>query len=92
MKLDIIAGKLEAFGFLTKTIDGHNYNELLDALMVDRTNLPGKPLVIIANTIKGKGIPFLEHKEGWHGRKPTADELSVILKQLDMTANELEEF
>ena len=92
MKLDKIAGKLEAFGFITKTIDGHNYNELLGALKVDRTNLPDKPMVIIANTVKGKGIPFLEHKEGWHGRKPTADELSVLLKQLNMTKAELEEF
>jgi len=92
MDIDPLAEKLEAFGFTTRTIDGHRYEDLLSALKIERRVLPDKPLAIIAKTIKGKGIPFLEHREGWHGRKPNSTELDLVIEQLGMSYEELEKF
>ncbi len=54
----------DSFGFFTKEVDGHNINQLLDALK--KKNTSGKPIAIIANTIKGKGISFTENDNNWH--------------------------
>jgi len=59
--------RISSFGWETISIDGHNFSEILDAYekalhSVDR------PVMIIAKTIKGKGVPFLENKDGWHGK------------------------
>jgi len=90
INLDPLELKLQSFGFQTKSINGHDYNELIDNLTINRNNLPDKPLVIIANTIKGKGVSLVENKLGWHGRKPNVDELKVILDQFNMTQEELD--
>jgi transketolase len=92
MNLNPLEEKLKAFGFETKVIDGHNYEDLMKHLKFDRGKLPLKPVAIIANTVKGKGIPFLENKLGWHGRKPDKDEFSIVAEQLGITHKELEEF
>jgi transketolase len=91
MELEPLDKKIQSFGINTTVIDGHNYNEIFDALSVDRKNLPAKPMAIIANTIKGKGVPFLENKLKWHARKPDKDELEIILEQLDVTKMEFEQ-
>lgn len=62
--------------------DGHDFTQLRDAVNQALT-LKGRPIVIIANTIKGKGISFMEGQAGWHGRAPNADELALALKELD---------
>jgi len=85
MKLEPLEDKLKAFGFETKVINGHNYSELMTTLRMDRNNLPPRPVAIICNTVKGKGVPFLENKMKWHGRKPNIEELSIIIEQLGMT-------
>lgn len=90
MSLYPLDAKLQAFGFETKTIDGHNYSELLNALNIDRQELPKKPLAIIANTIKGKGLQLVENRLDWHGRKPTADELETIIAQIGLTREEFD--
>ena len=92
INLNPLADKLEAFGFETKTIDGHSYEDLLSALKIDRNRLPSRPLAVIANTVKGKGVPYLENRLGWHGKKPDKTELSIIIEQLGMTTEELDEF
>jgi len=76
--------KLKAFGFDVKEIDGHDYTELMTELKINRDNLPPKPVAIIANTVKGKGVPFLENKPDWHGRCPNSEEFSIIFEQLKM--------
>jgi transketolase len=54
--------QLSSFGFDVFSIDRHNYSELLDSLRISRENLPSRPVAIIANTTKGKGIPLIENK------------------------------
>ena len=83
MNLDPLEKKLEAFGFEVKVINGHKYEEIMPTLKFDRKSLPVKPMAIICNTVKGKGVPFLENKLGWHGRHPNSEEFSVIFKQLN---------
>lgn len=82
MGLGDLAGKLRACGFDCVEIDGHDFGQITSALSVDRKALPARPRVVVANTVKGKGVPFLENKLGWHGRKPSAGELAVIMNEL----------
>jgi transketolase len=84
MDIDPFEEKLKAFGFVTRIIDGHDYKELMTNIKIDRNDLPSKPIAIVCNTIKGKGVPFLENKMGWHGKKPNSEELSIIIEQLGM--------
>lgn len=72
--------KWVAFGWNTFVIDGHDMNDILDAFSLVRT-MRG-PCVILAKTIKGKGVSFLEDREGWHGRALKPDELEKALKEI----------
>jgi transketolase len=83
--------KLKSFGFNVVFVDGHNYNELIKILKVNREVLPIKPLAVIANTIKGKGIPLIEDKDDWHGRIPSNDEFNIIIEQLGINKREFME-
>jgi len=64
-QLEPIADKWESFGFETATVDGHSFSEL-DAAFSRIVELDGKPIVVIANTVKGKGIPLMEDDANWH--------------------------
>ncbi len=76
-----IAGKFEAFGWNTITVNGHDMVELLDA--IDRAKaVKGVPTVIIMNTVKGKGVSFMENQVGWHGSAPTPEQVAQALKEL----------
>jgi len=72
--------KWSAFGWNTFVCDGHSVHEILEALSLART--AHGPSIIIAKTIKGKGVPFLENKEGWHGKALKQDELVKALVEL----------
>lgn len=76
-----IGDKFAAFGWHVLEVDGHNLEEIQTALETAKT-ITGKPTVIIAHTIKGKGVSFMEDKAGWHGKAPNADELAQALKEL----------
>jgi len=89
MGLGDLTKKLQACGFDCVEIDGHDFNKIIPALSVDRMALPTRPKVIVANTVKGKGVPFLEDKCGWHGKKPTNDEMTIIINELGIDINEL---
>lgn len=80
--------KLDAFGFDVVDINGHDYKDLLGALKIERGALPERPLVVIAHTVKGKGIPLFEGKEGWHGKRPSEEEYDIIIKQLGLSVEE----
>jgi transketolase len=81
MTLDPYPEKWAAFGWNVLEIDGHNLSEVVEAYeRAGRTK--GKPSVIIARTVKGKGVPFMEDKAGWHGRAPKPEELEEALKHL----------
>ena len=72
---------VSSFGWETIVIDGHNYPEVLDAYG-KALNASGKPVMIIAKTVKGKGVSFLEDKNGWHGVPLKPDDLQRALKEL----------
>jgi transketolase len=74
--------KWEAFGWNVIQIDGHNFEEILDALAEAR-EFKGKPTVIIAKTTKGKGVSFMENVCGFHGVAPTAEETEIAVKELE---------
>lgn len=78
-----IEDKFRAFGWNTRLIDGHNFSEIFDAWMWARSSSNGKPSAIIAKTVKGKGVYFMENVVGFHGKAPTKEEgrdASVKLK------------
>jgi transketolase len=75
--------RFEAFGWETAIIDGHDYKQILQcyhATILQKKS--GKPIAIIAKTIKGKGVSFLENKNGWHGKPVLKEQLDAALKEL----------
>jgi len=80
MSLGSVKSKVEAFGFDVEEIDGHNFEELYRALT--RPALTHSPKFIIAHTVKGKGVSFMENKVGWHGKAPTAEEVKIALLEI----------
>jgi len=81
MDIDPLADKYRSFGWEVIEIDGHNIEEILEAL--DKAEgIKGKPTVIIAHTIKGKGVDFMEDQAGWHGKAPTVEQMKEALAQL----------
>ena len=83
VRLEPFADKWRSFNWDARTIDGHSFQELLDVFNDFRARETLKPLVIIANTIKGKGVSFMERKLVWHHGVPTANELEIARKELD---------
>ncbi len=74
--------KFQAFGFEVVNIDGNSFEELEQALSAART-CKGKPFAIIAKTIKGKGVSFMENQAGWHGKAPNGEEYETARKELE---------
>ncbi len=79
--LEPLDEKLEAFGFKTIEIDGHNFEEIEKALIEARNS--NKLCAIIANTIKGKGVSFMENNVSWHGKAPNDEQLALALEELN---------
>ena len=79
MNIEPLTEKFESFGCDVINVDGHNYSELKKAFLKKHL----KPKVIIAKTIKGKGISFMENKVEWHYKNPTNEELNKALKELN---------
>ena len=79
--LDNYEKKFESFGWNAEIVNGHKIEELIKALEKVRKN-KGRPFVILAKTIKGKGVSFLENKNGWHGRALNNKELEKALKEI----------
>ncbi len=80
--------KWENFGWHTKEINGHDLEELNNTFDKAK-NVKGKPQMIIAHTIKGKGVSFIENKAEWHGIAPKKEELEKALKELEKAEKEL---
>lgn len=79
--IEPLADKLRAFNFDVVEVDGHNLYELSDAFLFARNSK--KPCAIIANTIKGKGVSFMENNPAWHGKVPSDDELKLALEEIN---------
>lgn len=81
MPLEDLKGKWEAFGWHVQEIDGHNIESVIDACSMARA-IVEKPSVIIAHTIPGKGVPFMEYDYHWHGAPPNSEQAKEALKKL----------
>ena len=80
MALDNLNDKLKAFNWNVIEINGHNFDEIYIA--VEAAKKCTKPCAIIAHTIKGKGVSFMENQAGWHGKAPNDEQLKQALKEL----------
>ncbi len=82
MNLDPFNQKWQAFGWHVVEVDGHDLAQLIDAFNQAKL-VKGQPTVIIAHTIKGKGVSFMENNPDFHGKAPTAAEVERALKELE---------
>lgn len=73
--------KFRSFGFEVIKIDGHNIEEIIKAFEVAK-NVKGKPTCIIASTIKGKGVSFMENQASWHGKAPNEEQYKQAMQEL----------
>ena len=73
--------KFEAFNFHVINIDGNDF-EQIDAAMKEARSIKGQPTVIIAKTVKGKGVSFMENEVGWHGKAPNDEQFAVAMEDL----------
>ena len=77
-----ITEKFLSFGFNVINIDGHNIDSIIDAFTTAKQT-KGKPTIIIAKTIKGKGVSFMENKASWHGKAPSEEEYNLAMEELN---------
>ena len=82
MALDPLAAKWEAFGWHAQEIDGHDFEAIISALVAARVET-NRPSVIVAHTVKGKGVSFMEDDNNWHYRTPNPEELAAALAELE---------
>ncbi|MBM7853668.1 transketolase [Desulfohalotomaculum tongense] len=81
MSPEPVADKWRAFGWHVIEIDGHNMEQILKAVD-EAKGTTGKPTIIVAQTVKGKGVSFMENQVGWHGKAPSAEQVEEALKEL----------
>lgn len=86
VRMKPFADKWKAFGWNVMEIDGHNYAEIKEALLVRKEKTP---TLVIANTIKGKGVSYMENVPIWHYRMPNENELPVLMEELGLTEEDL---
>lgn len=89
VKLDSVVDKWKGFGFKVTETDGHNIDELISVLKEDKADSSEKPRMIIANTVKGKGVSFMENVPIWHYRMPNKEEMEIVKAELGITEKEL---
>ena len=82
MNSDPLDEKFAAFGWNVQVIDGHNFDQI-DKAVANAEACKGKPSVIIMNTVKGKGVSFMENNAGWHGAAPNAEQYAQAMADLD---------
>lgn len=81
MPLGDISEKLRTFGWKVIEIDGHNIQDIYSAYCNAKNS--DKPVAIVANTIKGKGVSFMENNSGWHGKAPKTEEYQIAMAELN---------
>ena len=81
MKVTPIEEKFESFGWNVITIDGHDIEAIKDAFDKAR-ECKGRPTAIVAETVKGKGVSFMENQAGWHGKAPDAEQTKQAIEEL----------
>ena len=78
-QLEPLADKWRSFGFEVRGVDGHDHAALLDAFAPSRT---GKPVAVIADTTKGKGVSFMEDRVEWHHKVPSPEQVQAAIQEL----------
>lgn len=73
--------KFEAFGWNVNIIDGHDYDQIMDAI-AQAKNHKGQPTAVICKTVKGKGVSFMENQASWHGTAPSKEQCEIAIKEL----------
>ncbi len=86
--LEPLPAKLQVFGFNTLSIDGNNISDIKEGIKQSK-QVKDKPLAIIANTVPGKGVSFMEHNYQWHGKAPTAAEGKLAIAELTTALHQL---
>ena len=81
MSLEPLSFKFKAFGWHVTEINGHNFNEIIDAIE-NGFKIKGKPKVVIAHTVKGKGVSFMEGSVAFHGKPPNDEQFKIAMKEL----------
>lgn len=89
LSVDSFYEKFKSFKWEVSEVDGHNMEELKKILLLDKEKTIKAPRLIIANTIKGKGISFMEQVPIWHYRMPNKKELEIVLEELGLSKEEL---
>lgn len=89
MPIEPVADKWQAFGWHVIEIDGHNMEEIVEALERAKS-YKGAPIMIIADTIKGKGVSYMENMADWHGRAPCKEEAERALEEIRSCRRELQ--
>ncbi len=84
-----IAEKFRAFNFETIEINAHDFDEIAAAFKKAK-EIKGKPTAIIAKSVKGKGVSFMENQAGWHGKAPNDEQFAVAMADLEKISEELE--
>ena len=79
--LDNLADKIKAFNWEVLEIDGHDIEAIYEA--IEKAKTIDKPVAIIANTVKGKGVSFMENNAGWHGKAPNKEDFEKAMAELD---------
>ncbi|MCF6097217.1 transketolase [Thermovorax subterraneus] len=82
MSPEIIQEKFRAFGWHVIDVDGHDFEDILRAIE-EAKSIKEKPTVIVAKTVKGKGVPFMENQVDWHGKAPSKEQAEEALKALE---------
>ena len=80
--VDNVVDKFKAFNWNTLEINGHDFDEINDAILSAK-NSTDRPTAIIAHTIKGKGISFMENQVKWHGSAPSEGEYTIAMNELN---------
>ncbi len=81
MNIEPVDEKFKAFGWHVISIDGHDFEEIFNAID-EAKKVEGKPTIIIAKTIKGKGVSYMEDQVGWHGKAPSKEEAEKAMEEL----------
>lgn len=77
-----LAAKFSAFGWTAVEVDGHDIPALVEALAAAKADRAAKPHALIARTVKGRGVSFMENQAGWHGKAPNAEQTEAALAEL----------
>jgi len=89
MSPEPIVDKFKAFGWNVIEIDGHDHEQIINAIEQAK-NTKGMPTMVVAHTVKGKGVSFMENQAGWHGTAPNKEQRDQAIAELDKILSELE--